>query len=267
MAITNSPVIPTASDQLDAAIANGQTHVISKAAVTSKGAGSFISNWRTAGNPVAGAIPPSGVGAIPNRQTLGAIPLNSWGAATCYFAKVVVAGSVTGTIYIGDRLWHNSGLSGNTTTVQPINGPNITRNLNKPNFLFIEIYSTLGVTVTTATITYTNLQGVANRTATAQIPTSSGAGQLIPVSILDSGVLSIQSVSLNTATGTVGDFGLVIVNQIELIPIGSANIAVRLGIYDMALPQIDTDACLFFYQQCNSGGSVAFNGNMLFGIG
>ena len=60
----------------------------------------------------------------------------------------------------------------------------------------------------------------------------------------DVGVQSVQSVTLGTATGTAGNFGLTIRRPIQHLPMVAANIPQIFGYAETALSVIPTDACL-----------------------
>jgi hypothetical protein len=189
-----------------------------------------------------------------------------WPPKIGYLAKISLSTSTVGTYFLGDRLWACSGLNGNIATLQVINSPNINRSVTTPNLLLLEFYTATGATAATITVNYTNLAGQA-KTFNQSFQTSPAVGQLTPVLIPDSGVLSIQSIGLNVATGVVGDFGLTIVNQIETFTLSLANSGIRLGVYDLALPTIDPEACLFFYQLCSSVNAGPIYGNMTVAVG
>ena len=238
------------SSDLDAAIAAAQQFPIAKASLTTKGAGLAQSLWKAAGFPIGGASPSSGAGGIPDRTTVGALPFAGFGAWLGYLAKLSLVSSTAGTVFIADRLWANSGLNATLTTAQTINGATITRYASGVgNQLWIEIYTATGATASNLTVSYTNQAGTAGRTTTVAMQNAPVVGQMVwvPLQAGDTGILSVQSVTLSASTGTAGDFGLTILQQIDLISIATANLAPPRGVYDTALPIIDPNAALMFY--------------------
>jgi hypothetical protein len=123
----------------------------------------------------------------------------------------------------------------------------------------------------TATITYTNQNGVAGQTTTCRLDTSSVLGEVINcenrasgaaqaqrfVSLAngDTGVQSIQSLSLNTAAG--GFFAVVLVNPLVDLPYIEAGTPSE---YEMIqhkgfTPLIQPNAYLNFILQATAGGA------------
>lgn len=216
----------------------------------------------TGGLWVTGAIPPTGAGEAPNRSTVGALPLPSAKAGEeLYLVGVTISptGFVHQTVYFYDRLVHTSGLSGNITTPQTVNSTALTRNtLGKNNLLFLEIYSVIGSTSVVATIEYTNQAGVA-ATTTVNIGTSSAQGFptmiRVPLAPGDSGVRSVESVTLSAGTGTAGNFGITIAQVLFAVGIEAWNPSC-LDWAELGLVTVDDTACVsvFGYQPSDRSG-------------
>lgn len=256
MAITNSSTF-------DAAISAAQQFPINKVSLTSKGAGLIQSLWKAAGFPIAGLNPATGAGGIPDRTTVGALPFASFGALIGYLSKLSLVSTTAGTIFLGDRLWACSGLNGTLTTSQTISGATITRNTSGiGNQLFIEWYTATGATAANLTVTYT-AGGVGGKTATVAMQVTPVAGQRVLVPLPDTGIQSVQSAILSASTVTAGDFGLTIVNPIDLMTVPAANIqGPARGAYDTAMPAIDPNACLEFYVLCTANNTGQILGTM-----
>lgn len=226
----------------------------SGAAVTAPIAGRMASLWTYDGMPAGGSAP--GAAAIPTRTTTGAIPFTApGGSREKFLISAGVAPSVAGVFVIYDRLFHISGLSGTSTADQTVQGstpsPALTRNTGGAgNFVFYEIYSILGTTSATLTMTYTDQDGNTGQTATMNIGATGfrevTRAQRIPLAAGDTGVRAIEKVALSGSTGTAGDFGITIGQAIAWIPVGSAGSG---GWRDYTtglpgIPAIDTNACL-----------------------
>jgi hypothetical protein len=213
--------------------------------------GGECSYWLPNGMPSAGATPPSsGAGAttIPDRTTLGAIPIPAVvNPAQLYLGVFNPVGSVAATVYLRDRLAHVAGLSGIVTTAQPTLHNALTRYTTGDGVQgYIEVYATLGVTAATANVSYTNQAGVAGRTGTASIVASASAGRIFPITLQagDTGIRSIESVTLSVTTGTAGNFGVTLVKNIAQVGLPLANVAQGQDAIALGAPEILNGACL-----------------------
>ena len=216
--------------------------------------GRGCSLWEYDGMPAKGAVPT--VGAIPDRTTQGAIPFTpATGGSDKYLIGAGITTLTAGVYLLYDRLYHEGGLSGTSTAAQTIQGspatPALTRNTGgSGNIAFYEIYSVIGTTSTTLTMTYTNQGGTGSRTSTINIGATSFREvtrmQRIPLAAGDSGIQSIQQIQLSLSTGTVGNFGITIAQPLAWIPV---NVAGTMGWRDYTtglpgIPVIDPNACL-----------------------
>ena len=251
-------------DNLVAALASKPITPIQKASATSKGAGHFHSLWTVAGFPAAGAAQGSVNGAIPTKATTGALNFQDAGATEdLYLGQLSMQGATIGTFFIYDRLFHNSALSGTVTTAQTFTQPSLTRHIDGVGVeIWLEWYTATGSTAVTATVSYTNSDGVAGRSGTASIIASPVAGQMIPVQLAagDKGVLSVQSVTLSATTGTAGNFGVTLMKRKASIPITVANIGTVLDAVALGLPGVEDNACLAFMVQCSATNTGYMNG-------
>jgi len=223
-------------------------------AATAPISGRGCSLWEYDGMPAKGAVPTTG--SIPDRTTQGAIPFTP---ATGGRDKHLIGASITpltqGVYLLYDRLFHIGSLSGTSTSAQTIQGspasPALTRNTGGAgNIAFYEIYTIIGPTSTTLTMTYTNQGGTGSRTSTINIgATGFREGtrmQRIPLASGDSGIQSIQTIQLSGTTGTVGNFGITIAQPLAWIPVGAGG---TMGWRDYTtglpgIPVIDPNACL-----------------------
>ena len=227
---------------------------VSGAAATAPVAGRGASLWTYDGMPAGGAVPTSA--AIPDRTTTGALPFTApGGSREKWLIGAAIAPSVSGVFLLYDRLFHIGGLNATLTTAQTVQGstptPALTRNTGGlGNFAFWEIYTAIGTTATTLTMTYTDQDGNTGQTSTINI---GGTGfreltraQRIPLAAGDSGLREIQQVQLAATTGTAGNFGITIAQPLAWIPVGAAGV---MGWRDYTtglpgIPAIDPDACL-----------------------
>jgi hypothetical protein len=223
---------------------------------TTPTAGRYTSLWQYDGTHGNGSAP--GAAAIPTNSTNGALPItNPGGSREKWLTQIFATCTTPGILLVYDRLLHISGLSGVSTADQTVQGttptPALTRNTGGVgNIAFYEIYTTIGSTNRTLTMTYTNSAGTTGRTSTQTIG-SAGFREAtrmtpIPLAAGDKGIQAIEKVKLDATTGTAGDFGITIARPIAYIPIGAAAAP---GFRDFTtglpgLPKIDTNACLAF---------------------
>ena len=218
----------TTQDQFAAAQLNPLMRApISRASATTV-ANRMHSTWLLGTLPAAGATPTGTPGAIPDKTTAGA--LANFPAITAGLVGYADCGSLTNTtvsniVMILDRLWAVAGLNGTLTTAQTCGSTTPTRGdvVAYSNVQgFIEVYTALGATPATATVSYTNGTGTAGRTATVSIPASAPAGALFPIPLQagDQSIRSIQTVTLSVSTGTAGSFGVTLARPISEFGVG-----------------------------------------------
>jgi len=223
-------------------------------AATAPIAGRGCSLWQYDGLPAGGLAPSTAV--IPDRTTQGAIPFTApGGGRDKHLIGASVAPLVAGVYLLYDRLFHIGGLSGTSTSAQQIQddpaSPALTRNTGGAgNIAFYEIYTVIGTTSTTLTMTYTNQAGTGSRTSTMNIGATGFREvtrmQRIPLAAGDSGIRAIEQIQLTATTGTAGNFGITIAHPLAWIPVGAAG---TMGWRDYTtglpgIPTINPDACL-----------------------
>lgn len=262
----------TSLDTLISALANSQINgVINKGAVASQLAGGVTSLWLAGTLPAAGVAPTTA--AIPTRATTGAFgQANPTGGNKLYLAKAVVLATATAPadVQIHDRLSHMAGLSGTVTTAQTA-GNDLTSLLGNRCLAdcsdvmwWLEIYTSLGATNTTATITYTNVAGTSGLTTTVSIGGTNlqNTARMLPIPQPAGGIKSIQSVTLAASTLTAGNFGVTATKYIASVPVLVSNSPI---VYDWAalgLPEIKTDACLQLLAYCGTTSTPALSGQL-----
>lgn len=175
-------------------------------------------------SPFAGATPST---ATACSDTTAGHKLNNpqiltFSGVTKYISGALVSGQYVASsnsgIMIIDRLSHQGGLSGTVTTAQTTNLPTaaLTRYTSGVGvFIALEIFSQVGTTATTVTVSYTNQASTAGRTTKAVVfgATSNreaGAFIILPLQDGDTGVVSVESVTVLATTGTAGNFGVVL---------------------------------------------------------
>jgi hypothetical protein len=213
-------------------------------------AGRPASLWRYDGDPSGAAVPTTV--ANPTLATPGAIRFtNPGGGREKHLISTFVAGNVAGTAILYDRLLHIGGFDATVTDPQTVGGT-LTRNTSGVgNLVWAEIYTLIGSTARTITMSYTNTTPTSGRTSPAVTIGSIGFREVtrtffLPLQSGDIGVTSVQSVTINLSTGSVGNFGVTIGKPLAYL--GAATIGAP-GWRDFTtgmpgIPVIPTDACL-----------------------
>lgn len=227
---------------------------VAGAAATAPAAGRLASAWTYDGYPAGGAVPTSA--AIPDMTTQGALPFTApGGTREKFLISAGLAPQIAGVFLLYDRLLHIGGLSAASTAAQTVQGttpsPALTRNTGGAgNIVWYEIYTLIGSTSTTLTMTYTDQDGNTGQTATMNIGATGyrevTRAQRISLAAGDTGVRSVASVQLAATTGTAGNFGITVARPLAWIPVGAAGSG---GWRDYTtglpgIPAIDADACL-----------------------
>lgn len=256
-------------DGLVASLAGAQRHAIYKASITTV-AGAFYDLLTAAGLPAAGSTPATGAGTTYTRTTAGAIPIvNPPSGKTLYLVQLNLACSSVCRLILYDRLWANSGFSGTVTTAQTVS-PSPTLPRWSPGDgveCWMEVYTALGSTSVTATLSYTNSDGTSGRSGTLTVPASMGANRMLPFSLQagDRGVQTVASVTLSASTGTAGNFGLTLLRRIAEVDIPTANVGRLLDAFSVGMPDIPNDAALYLMQLASTTSSGVVTGGIVLG--
>lgn len=270
----------TTTEGLNAAMARKQSVFFGKTTnLANQVTGQYGSYFRVAGWPAAGNIPTTA--AALNNQFLGGINYDSPSAGlSMYLAEATIHTTTgIGTSYeLHDRLAHMGGLNGNITTLQTVGldihttglggTNNITERKGRSDFTevawWLEIYTTLGGTISSATINFTDVNGT-SKTMTQQVPANSAAGRMIQLTPNpDADVIrSIESIQLTSATGTVGNFGVTVTrHRAELV---SPMTGFQPAILDWAklrFPRIHDKSCLTIHGLANGATLIAPHGSL-----
>lgn len=170
----------------------------------------------------------------------GCIPFTNPSTGAIYLISANAFSTVTGTLELWDVLWVNSGIVVTTTTGQTINSVtwpardvNGSTNGEGVNVAIVATAATTNVgAVTNTTLTYTNSDGTASRTATMPStipgggwPATAVIGTVQPFYLAagDRGVRSIQTVTLGTSYGG-GSISLIAYRPIILVPQMTASV-------------------------------------------
>lgn len=189
--------------------------------------------------------------------SVGPIPDISTGRLTMLGARLSGSTTTGACILVMDLLNINGGLNGTVITPQTTNLPTIalTRFTSGEGVMAaLVVHATVGNTATTVTISYTNQAGTPGRTSTATIFGGASfreVGAIIPIPLQagDTGVRSVESVTVTATTGTAGNFGVCLFRPLSIISMenvaGSYPLdSVSSGCIINSLCEINPNACL-----------------------
>lgn len=244
---------------------------VGAAAASATIAARYTSLWQYNGQPGSNASTPSAEN--PTNASAGSMfQTDPGGGRTKWMLGASACSSAAGTLTFYDRLWHGSGLSGTTTTAQTHAGvvSRYTSTESVGNQLWAEIYTQIGTSATTVTVSYIDQDG----NGSTSVATAFGATGLreaqriipIPLASGDTGVREVVSVTVAATTGTAGNFGIVIARPLLTLPLGLAGCgAVRDLITGLpGILEIKTDACIAMHWFANSTGAPQVLGSLHF---
>ena len=234
--------------------------------------GKVNSLWTTTPN---GASAPSTAVALSNTTTGALLKPALPGSITnpLWLSQIEITGDTTaGTCYVlCDRLCEQGGLSGTDTATQTTNMPTaaLTRYTDGVGvFAAVEIYTQVGTTARTLTAVYTNQAGTGSRTTKPIVfgaTDTREAGKLLtlPLQDGDTGVRSVESVTISASTGTAGNFGITLFKPLAILPLITSqtkgvtpayqNLLVASG---AKLIEVQDNACLFLTGSGAGGGNT-----------
>lgn len=229
---------------------------VDAAAAATPVAGRWSSLWRYNGHPGGASAAPGAV-AIPDNTTEGGLKQADPGGGREKFSVGLAASGLNGgSLVLYDRLLHISGLSGTTTTAQTVQGgtagsrtPPLTRYTDGlGNEIWIEIYTAIGASSTTATVDYDD-QTNTQTTSPAFPIGNTGFNEAqriikVPLAAGDYAVRGVVNVDLVATTSTAGNFGVTIAHPLAFINIPGPGIPGKVDWVSGNIGEIQTDACL-----------------------
>jgi hypothetical protein len=187
-----------------------------KVGTASEAIGVWYSHSKDTGFPGAWATGTPGInGRVTDGTTAadnGCLIIKTPASGNNYLKSYVVSSTVAHNHWLFDVLWVNTGITVTTTTAQAITTPTFpardlegtTNGLGFMVGILVTTATTNAGAITNTTLSYTNSDGTAGRTATiASFPATAVAGTVVWFQLAagDKGVRSIQSVTLGTSYG------------------------------------------------------------------
>jgi len=247
---------------------------VASAAAQAPIVGQWTSLWQYGGVPGVGGSNPGAV-AVCSRTTSGAAPLtNPGGGRQLWLTALAATLTGAGGLLLYDRLLQIGGLSATTTTAQNVqsgSGVSLSRYTGGGgNQIGVEIFTQIGTTATTITASYTNQDGTAGRTTQAVTFGGTNAREaqrviFLPLADADTGVRSVETITVLASTTTAGNFGVFIAHQLRTVSLGFDGSGREDFLTGTPPPEeILADACLAYAVMPAS--TNALNGEILAGI-
>lgn len=207
----------------------------------------------------------------------GCIPIKNPSVGANYLTEIQMASSVNHAHLFFDCLWVNSGIVVTTTTAQAITAPLLpARDINGTTNgegcmigLLVTTANTNAAAVANTTISYTNSDGVAGRTATlsaiagSQIPATPVIGTIVWFNLAagDKGVRSIQSITLGTSLAA-GAVSLMIARDVAMIGTTIPNVSAQKIIGAPGI-RLYNGTCMLHCVMASATTATFFNGEVV----
>ena len=206
----------------------------------------------------------------------GCIPIKNPAVGANFLTELIMGSSINHSNLFFDVLWVNSGINVTTTTAQAIVTPTLpARDVNGATngegcmigLLFVAA-ATNAAAIANSTVSYTNSDGVAGRTATlangngAQIPATPVIGTIVWFFMQagDKGVRSIESITLGTSLVT-GTVSLLIARDIASIGTFIANTQVQRALSPPGV-RLYNNTCMLHCALASATTATFFNGEL-----
>lgn len=241
--------------------------------------GRHQSFWGLGGFPGAGSFDTTLAGVALSSTAAniaGQIPFSDPVSGNCHLSRFQAACSITGSLILADRLWHNGGFNITLTTAQALTSATFpSRDNNQTNngegiLLGVEVSAATGAGTPTITVSYTNQAGVSGRTATNIVTTAAsavaGTFHLLSLQSGDTGVRSVQSLTLS-ATWTSGTINLVAFRPIATIELINAYVPNSIDALTGGFPQMFNGSVPFMILLPSSSSAAYLSGQLVYSHG
>jgi hypothetical protein len=244
---------------LDAALAGmkaPQPYLKVGIAMSAVGSQRAYTPWYANGNPGASTANAAGTGGQAVTPSLGAtvggrILRTNPSSGNAHIGRLTANATVAGTLWLIDRLWHNSGLSVTSTSAQAISAATLPARsgdgtTNGANVMAaIEWSATGGAGTPTVTLTYTDQDGNAFATGTFTGVASPQVGtfEIFTLAAGDTGIRAPISF-IQSATRTSGTMHLVLFRVLAQVEVTAANIGNAIDALTSGFPQLFDDTTL-----------------------
>jgi hypothetical protein len=227
------------------------------------------------GMPNAAAAPSPGIGGAVLTSYAGQMPFTNPVSGNSYLARLQCQSTAPGTLWLCDRLWHNSGIDVTSIVEQaftasaqiPARDRDGTTTGNGV-YAAVEVSAAVGAGTPTLTLKYTNTAGTAGQLGVNQLATvaSSAAGSFYTIGLAtgDTGIQKAESLTLSQ-TWTSGTIHVVLFRVIAMleVPLGSV-ISNSVDVITSGFPRMYDDSVPFLVWVSAAGASSqTVNGQMI----
>lgn len=210
--------------------------------------------WYVAGNPGAATAPSPGLNgaAVSGISTSNpGLPRTNPSGQNAYLARLEATASQAGTLWLIDRMWHNSSISATSTSSQGITPATLpARDANASTngaqvMAALEWSATGGAGTPTYTLTYTDQDNNASQSATLVSVASPPVGtfEIFQLAAGDTGVKAPTALQAS-ATHTSGTVHLVLFRLIASLNCVASNIGAAVDVLTSGRPRIYDDSCM-----------------------
>lgn len=235
-------------------------------------AGLYHSLWYANGRPGAGSVPNPGInGAALTAPVTGQIPFtNPDSGMNTNLARFAMSASVPCTLLLCDRLWHNSGISLTSTSLQsitPVAIPARDRDgsTNGTTVLAgLEFSAAGGSGTPTVTLTYTDDAGNTGNTTTFTGVASPNAGSFFiwPLAAGDTGIRAVTGYQ-QSATWSSGTAHIVLFRVLAVLGLPTANVGYALDALTSGFVRMYDNSVPFLVQIPSNTTATNFSGQVI----
>lgn len=237
-------------------------------------AGVYQSHFYAGGLPGAAAAPSPGINGAALTSYAGQIPFTNPVSGNTHIARFEASASVACTLLLLDRLWHNSGLSVTSTSLQAITSPtwparDANGSTNGEGILVgLEVSTLTGAGTPTCTLTYTDQDGNTGITTTLTGKTGSNVGtfEIWPLAAGDTGVRAVTGYQ-QSATWTSGAIHLVAFRILAAIDMPVANISKAIDALTGGFPRLYDNTVPFLVQLATAATATNIAGRLIYAQG
>lgn len=223
----------------------------------------------TAGTPGAASAPSPGVNGAALTTYAGQIPFTNPVSGNTYLSRLSLNATQPCSIWLCDRLWHNSGLSATSTSLQAItSGAMPARDANGSTngvglMCGIEWSATGGAGTPTLTLSYTNQAGTGGKSATVVGNATPVAGtfEVFRLAAGDTGIRNVDGYTAS-ATRTSGTFHLVVFRILATLDLPLANVGGAIDALTSGFPRLYNDSVPFLVAVPSSTTALVLSGSM-----
>lgn len=242
-----------------------------KAGVAMEAAGQWHSHFYAPGLPGAGSAPAPGInGAALSAPLTGTFARSNPSSGNAHVGRLSLTASLAGTFMLCDRLWHNSGLSLTSTSLQSITPATIpSRDRDGATngsdvWAGLEFSAAGGAGTPTVTLTYTDQDGNTGNTTTFVGVASPNLGTTFiwPLAAGDNGVRAPTGYQ-QSATWTSGTAHIILFRPIAMIEITAANIGNAIDALTSGMPRIYDNSCLYLMQLASATTATNVTGQLV----